>query len=64
MVEKNEMSKVGQVRDRGGSFLGMDRRPDEGDIGAKSCGRRGSEPFGYQGEEWSRQREEQRGQRS
>ena len=55
----------GQVRDRGGSFLGMDRRPEEGDVVARSCWRRGSEPFGYQGEEQrqSRQREEQRGQR-
>lgn len=62
VVEKNKMNKFGQVRDRGGSFPGKDRRSDEGDIGAKSCRRR-SEPFGHQGEEWSRQREEQGGQR-
>ena len=61
MEKNNEMSKVGQVRDRGGSFLGMDRRPEEGDIEAKRCGRRGRELPG--GREWSRQREEQRGQR-
>lgn len=41
---------------QGRQFPGMDRRPKEGDIGARSGWRRGGGPFGYQREE---QREQQ-----
>ena len=63
--KKKKTGKGGQVRDGGGqvrvklrtvSLSSVDRGPDEGDVRAKGCRRRGSQPWGHLGEEWAKQR--------
>ena len=55
--KKKQTGKGGQVRVklRTVSLSSVDRG-DEGDVRAKGCRRRGSQPWGYLGEEWAKQR--------